>query len=610
MTHRGRFLLANDNYNAKDEAIFATVDLMHGAQVVSFDEPYGADPALRVGETLPLVAGSEPVSDQGGRISYRSADTSICTVVPATGEMTAVAPGECVVQTKAAAVSNYNATGWIDMATIQVEEGVLPLAWNPQRWGRVGTNLALTAVDTGSLSGVTVTYSVEDAGDTGCTLSGIRTLAFTGTGACVVTATASKTHYEDWSWEHTVLVRPTAITVTPGAFTAGATLQVGDSRTKQPTGRSVTPSDATAVWQLVRGEQDCELVNPQTGAVRAKAVPFEGDIIPQCFLQVVASKPNHETVKSVPVSIALALGTIGDVDIRYGSGVSKFLRTGGTANMTPPPEDGNGVAISIKSIALHGDSNGCGVDTQTGRVTALEDGAVGNVCKVAFTVAATGYADKMLVVDLPLVSEELIFDSDPPPSLSYSGNLQIGDNTPLAATATPSGPDDNGETVTWGYLAEGNCEVSNAGALTLSEDAAAGDICLVRAVASADGFADYSLELVEVTVDAGTLDFTSADKPTFVGTLYAGGTLAPSIPTASADDNSVAVTWENWRMDGNCSVDTATGVVTASDEGDECAVFVTAVAPNYDSLELEIISLTVAAMGIWGPSPLRLTTEN
>ena len=327
---------ANDNYQGKDEAIFATVDLMHGTQVVTFDEPYGSDPTLRVGETLPLVVGSEPVSDQGGRISYRSADTSICTVVSATGEMTAVAPGTCVVQTTAATVANYNATGQIEIATIEVEEGVLPLAWNPQRWGRVGTNLALTAVDTGSLSGVTIAYSVEDAGDTGCTLSGIRTLAFTGTGACVVTATASKTHYEDWSREHVIRVRPTAITVTPGAFTAGETLQVGDSRTKQPTGRSVTPSDATAVWQLVRGEQDCELVNPQTGAVRARAVSF-ADGTPQCFLQVVASKPNHETVKSVPVSIALALGTIGDVDIRYGSGVSKFLRTGGTADMTPPP---------------------------------------------------------------------------------------------------------------------------------------------------------------------------------------------------------------------------------------------------------------------------------
>ena len=328
-----------------------------------------------------MVEGSEPTADQGGVISYRSADTAICTVA-ADGTVTPVTPGECVVQTMAAAVDpNYAATEWINLATVPVEEGVLPLNWNPQRWGRVGANLALTAVDTGSLSGVTVAYSVEDAGDTGCTFSATRTLVFTGTGVCVVTATASKTHYADWNREHVIRVRPTAITVTPDPFSAGETLQVGDSAPKAPAGHSVTPTDATIVWQLVRGEQDCELVSATTGAVRAKAVPFEGDIIPQCSVQVVASKANYETVKSVPVSIALSPGEIGDVNIRYGIGITNFLRVGGTADMTPPPMDGNGVAVQIVGIIFDGTDtndvakdNVCGVDTQTGRATVLGGG--------------------------------------------------------------------------------------------------------------------------------------------------------------------------------------------------------------------------------------------
>ena len=261
------------------------------------------------------------------------------------------------------------------------------------------------------------------------------------------------------------------------------------------------------------------------------------------------------------------------------------------------------MAISIKSIALHTDSAGCEVDAESGRVTALEDGAVGNVCKVAFTVAATGYADEMVVVDLPLVSEELVFDG--PPSLSYSPNLKIGVDTPSAVSTTPSplpSADDNDVPVTWKYLAKGNCEVDESdGSLTLGEDAAAGDTCIVQAVASADDHLDYLSGPEEVTVDAGTLMFATAGKPTFTGTLHAGGSLAPTLPAPSADDESVAVTWENWRDDnGNCSVDAATGVVTASDEGDECAIFATAVAPNYDSLELAIVSLTVAATGDLG----------
>ena len=593
---------ANENYEAKDAADLATVSVVAGTQILTFGEPYGAEPSLMMGDTLPLVEGSEPVSDQGGTISYRSGDTAICTVDSGTGEIAPVAPGECVVETMAAAVDpDYAATGWIELATVGVEEGILPLGWNPQRWGRVGSNLDLNALTYGGTGSVAITYSVSDAGDTGCAFSGTRTLAFTGTGVCIVTATGSKTHYADWSRDHAIRVRPMGITVTPDPFTAGETLQVGDSGTKRPSGYSVTPSDATVSWQLVRGEKDCELVSATTGEVRARAVSF-ADGIPQCFVQAVASKANYETVKSDPVSIALALGEIGDVEIRYGS-----LQPGGTADMTAPSMDENGVSIQITNIAFEGTDtddaakdNVCGVDTQTGRATALEDGAAGDVCKITFTVAATGYADKVMVVDLPLVEEELVFDT--PPILTYTGNLRIGEDDPLVASDLP--PTDNSDTpvsVTWKYLVEGNCEVDDSdGALTLSDEAAAGDICTVRAVADANGYVDYFAESVEMSVDAGTLSFATAGKPTFTGTLHAEGILTPVISEASADDNSVAVSWEKWRVDGNCPIDEITGVVSASAVGDVCAIFATAAAPNYDPLELKVEDLTVMEVGNFG----------
>ena len=185
--------------------------------------------------------------------------------------------------------------------------------------------------------------------------------------------------------------------------------------------------------------------------------------------------------------------------------------------------------------------------------------------------------------------------------LTYSGNLQIGADTALAAGSDPLPPnDDNNQAVTWGYLVEGNCLVSNSGNLSLGEDAAAGDICLVRAVASADGHSDYSLEPAEVAVEAGTLSFATADKPAFVGTLHVAGSLSPNIPAASADDHGVGVTWENWRVDGACDLDAVTGRVDAGAVGDVCVVFVTATAPNYTPLELEITSLTVAEPGDLG----------
>ena len=83
---------ANNNYKAKDAADLATIGVVAGTQVLNFGEPYGAEPSLMMGNTLPLVVGSEPTADQGGSISYRSADTAICTVDSGTGEITPVMP--------------------------------------------------------------------------------------------------------------------------------------------------------------------------------------------------------------------------------------------------------------------------------------------------------------------------------------------------------------------------------------------------------------------------------------------------------------------------------------------------------------------------------------
>ena len=79
----------------------------------------------------------------------------------------------------------------------------------------------------------------------------------------------------------------------------------------------------------------------------------------------------------------------------------------------------------------------------------------GDKCAITITVAATGYADKTKVVTLTLVTGELAFENDPPPSLSYSGSLQIGVDTPLTATANLPGNDDDGWEVSWEFSCGG-----------------------------------------------------------------------------------------------------------------------------------------------------------
>ena len=120
-----------------------------------------------------------------------------------------------------------------------------------------------------------------------------------------------------------------------------------------------------------------------------------------------------------------------------------------------------------------------------------------------------------------------------------------------------------------------------------------------------------------MTVEAGTLDFTNGgtNPADYAGVvLRVGFSAAPNIPAGSVDDNSVAVTWGAWRVEGDdvdgaddttdgavCTID-GDGVVVANGAaasvGDTCTVFAVASADNYnDSAERALGTLTIAAEG-------------
>ena len=134
-------------------------------------------------------------------------------------------------------------------------------------------------------------------------------------------------------------------------------------------------------------------------------------------------------------------------------------------------------------------------------------------------------------------------------------------------------------------------------------DAHAGDECLVSARGVSTGNADYITEAVRVAVEKGDLDFASGgtDPANYTGRhLRLGGSAAPVIPAGSQDDNSVAVSWGSWRVEGFdpgadpndpsddvpkddvCSVDEE-GVVRAGEAAavaDVCKVYAGGVQPG------------------------------
>ena len=162
----------NGNYNAAPAADAQAVAVVAGGQSLTFENPYGEGAGLRVGAELPVV--EAPVGDQGGAVAYqvKAGLEAYCSVGAGDGSVTGLTPGECIVQARVGAVPpHYGTSPWTDIATISVVEGVLRVVWNPQREGRWSEDLLLEAVEA-IPAAAAVSYTVKDAGDTGCAISG------------------------------------------------------------------------------------------------------------------------------------------------------------------------------------------------------------------------------------------------------------------------------------------------------------------------------------------------------------------------------------------------------------------------------------------------------
>ena len=637
----------NNNYNPTVNPIdLQTITVTPGSQIIQFSEPYGETLALKVGESLPLV--NAPESDQGGAISYRIKNglENHCRVNGTDGTLEALAPGECIVQASAAAVApNYAISEWVDTATLLVQEGELAsITWNPQRRVRWNEELILAAVNAGS-GGATASYEVKDAKESGCQFKGTtgndaRTLEFTGPGVCVVTATATKQHYGQWSRDHAIRVMPGIIGVTVGAFANGAKLSVGVDTPKVPTAYSgLNPSDADVSWKLVRGERDCILKNSQTGAVVAKAVPFHDAILPKCSLILTAKKDKYKNYKSAPVEIPLQKGDM-PVSTAPVYGLENTPTTtlpidGRALDMLITPHVGNGlmgVPVAV-SVVGQGKADGevCTVDNDRnsetfGRVSIGSNPVAGDQCLVTVTMTAIGY-DRENSVTLALTVVGDTFSFDVRPSIVYSdGVLQHGSDETLIidqyASDLPA-VDSAGVAVQWHWQVRGMnangedkpgvCGVenhgdTNPGKLSLGGAAVAGDICQVYAIAKATNYADYSAPPLDVMIEKGVLSFadTATVMPSYGGRLRVGGELPPLVPMSPLDDNDVAITWGGWEVVGDdadgsdardvCTIDDE-GVIradgSAASAGDTCTIYATGSAPHYADAREEIFTLTL-----------------
>ena len=142
-----------------------------------------------------------------------------------------------------------------------------------QHRNRGRTDLVLNAV-TGAIDGE-VSYVIDREGTTGCVWVGSsgaakRTLRFTNTGTCTVSAHAVRIGYGIWSSpSYAINVEAGTQSVTWGSFSGD--LVVGGAR-KAPSAASDLDG-ATVSYALKSGSAvNCDLRNAGTGEVEAKAV--------------------------------------------------------------------------------------------------------------------------------------------------------------------------------------------------------------------------------------------------------------------------------------------------------------------------------------------------
>ena len=602
---------------APSVALLQTIGVTEGRQVITLSEPYGAIPTVAVGETLEIVTAPTAAAgaDAGGDISYRvkSGSEAHCSVDAATGEVTATAVGNCIIEAQAAAVApNYGISQWVEVAAIGVEEGTLAgISWTPgASRARVGEDFTLAAVNVGD-SGATISYAVSDTGKTGCAFMAVdqndaaaeRTLTFTGHGRCVVVASADKDHYQGWEQEHTIIVAAGTFEIPQGAWGQfSGSLTVGGA-TKAPVRSEAVPAGVQIRYSLLRGERDCRLVNYRTGEVQARRVPLKrvGDqVLTKCSVLGTAHKKGHRLVKSPPVEITLSPGQIlmrslpryvgmrinPDNTVQLPKGGSLTLEVDGHPRVVGdfPVEvsySGQGYSAGTTEYVSANEKDVCTVDPVTGAITTEATVAVRDICRltIAMVDPMGSHHDLETSVNFIIVEESLDFTNNPQ-TLSYGdgAKLKIGVTTPLTPNSLIA-LDDNSVPVTWTYVAEGFvaggtttpkkdvCRVDtrlkierqstlvdnpNYGKVTLGEGANNGDTCRITAYATAPGYLWYEgVTAVEFVVEGHQLLFAggSGSLPDYSEELRVTGTAGPDT-LATQDDNGVDVIWGGFQAKG------------------------------------------------------------
>ena len=458
--------------------------------------------------------------------------------------------------------------------------GTLAITWNPATAGAVGVELLLDAV-TGAPASAVIAYAVKNAGTTGCSFKGssgadVRTLVFTGTGVCTVTASVSLTGYNPWtSSDVEVNVSAGALgNISWGRFTG--TLKVGGAR-KIPSSASGTGlSGATVSYTLKAGSQaNCTLTDANTGEVEAKVVDLT--TTKTCTIVGTAARTGYAPATR-EISIDLSPGTMGTLN---GPAYAGNLAVMGTLNISTPPSgapSGASWSYTIAGERSGGVQNGiCTIDEGTGKVSATSAAVAGDFCIVTAQASTIGYTAKNApVVRLEVSAQEALtitWSGYSPASLAWaSGGVNAPTLNTVSVTDTDSNVVDGGISRTYSLgdaTTNSACTVnSSTGALTIN---GAGTCEIILTVADIDSTNEesYATQSKKVTVIINKGAQTIAVSANPYGASPALNVGDGDLPVANAPtggQTSLALEYQSLDTDV-CTVISSSGTVSPITSG-------------------------------------------
>ena len=463
------------------------------------------------------------VSAPSNNVILTSSTTAICTVAGTT--VTIVRAGTCSLTASAAETAAYfaapNAT-----RTFAVSPASPSISWSP--------TLAITADDTRSFTpsalatsnGGAISYSVDSAGATGCTVNAATAVvSYVTAGSCAIRATSAAT--DDTASGFTVATFTISKASQSISFTAPGNMNYGDpafltSATTTAPGRIVTFTSLTPLVCGVTGA-----ATPMAGATWA-TVSIVG--VGTCSLR--ASQPGDDVYAPAAVqdrSFVVAQGTQAAlVFTNSTSGVYDDTLTLATAG-------GSGTGTVTYALVGGAGTANCSLNTATGELTFGTAANGTGTCVVQATKASdTNFSSQSTAnttITVARAPQTVVFTSAVP-----SAPLP-GDTYAITATAT------SGNSVTLAAL--GGCTLSAATApATLTFNATGPCTVLANSAATTNYAAAYEeSQLMTVGALSQTITTVSiADRAYGSAAFSIGASTSASSGLAvaySSDDTSV-----------------------------------------------------------------------